>query len=77
MEEIRFQSPCGAATAVPGSGSPSEGAAEESEANSVPTLLCVRAQRPMGENPGQGTRVKGAFLVGSWGLSLALKTKKD
>ena len=77
MEELRLQSPCAVATAVPGRGSPSEGAPEKPEANSVPTLLSVRSQRLMGENPGRVAGVKGGFLAGSWGLSLALKTKKD
>lgn len=77
MEKFRLQSLYGAVTAVPGRGSPSEEGPEESRANSDPPLLTVRAQRLMGESPRQAARAKGGFLIGSWGLRLALKTKKD
>lgn len=77
MEKLRLQSLCGAVTAVPGRGSPSEGALEESRANSAPTLLSVRAQRLIGGEPWAGCKGQRRLPGRSWGLSLALKTKKD
>lgn len=84
MERITLQGLRRAVTAVPGRGFPSKGtlegteSTEESRAKSTPVLpSVVRVQRLGGESSEQRPKAKGSFLVGSWGLSLALKTKED